>query len=621
MLHAPAAETVKPASSPKAMLPQPARLSHPHQGATRRCACGGRIGPDGECANCKARRLMRAALPAAATPAAVPPLVNQVLASPGRPLDPGTRALMESRFGHNFGGVQVHTDGRAADSARAVQAKAYTVGDHVVFGAGRYQPYTQTGRQLIAHELAHVVQQQHIGPTLQRAPLAPSTFDTSTAGMHERSARAYAEATGVQDQPGMQYTAGYAAWLAGEADKYKFLPPAVVRKNPLDLLNNGRINATTVLKINGVAQSSGASGTVTMGALIQQYKNAITPPSVTSKPDAAGVSCRFGDDFQIQSSAEITVYTAPGAQGWQKTLPPNAVLLPADQPPCAAKANVPVRFRGKPTDQEYANLIEASEREHAQALENLHNKHFVPYYHFVRSLQATGATEPDCAANLRGQINKRDDQAVLGFIFGDLAETARFDDPALGTHHSRVIPTVDANCNGITLVANQTRPQQPGLGPGNVRSVAPVSTPIVVANLAVSGNDLTHGGATLRTFGSPANANLALQAFQHYGISEVVRLGRFEFLLANGSAPSGPLAGLDKRAIDPAYYQVTFGAPAATDWSIVEVTGDQVKLIHNFGANRDEAYSALALMQRYGFNREVWIGPEANPELRFFRKD
>jgi hypothetical protein len=68
---------------------------------------------------------------------------------------------MESRFGHDFSRVQVYTGHRAAESAHAVNAKAYTVGQQIVFGAGRYQPNTFEGRLLLAHELTHSVQQAH----------------------------------------------------------------------------------------------------------------------------------------------------------------------------------------------------------------------------------------------------------------------------------------------------------------------------------------------------------------------------------------------------------------------------------------------------------------------------
>jgi hypothetical protein len=88
-----------------------------------------------------------------------PPIVHEVLRSPGRPLDPVTRLGMEARLGHDFGRVRLHDDARAAASARVVGAVAYTVGHHVVFGARRYSPDTPDGRALLAHELAHTVQQ------------------------------------------------------------------------------------------------------------------------------------------------------------------------------------------------------------------------------------------------------------------------------------------------------------------------------------------------------------------------------------------------------------------------------------------------------------------------------
>ena len=101
-----------------------------------------------------------------------PPIVQEVLRSPGQPLDAATRAYMEPRFGHDFGRVRVHADPRAADSARALDARAYTVGRDVVFGAEQYPTGSSQGRKLIAHELAHVVQQGFgaASPAIQRQP-------------------------------------------------------------------------------------------------------------------------------------------------------------------------------------------------------------------------------------------------------------------------------------------------------------------------------------------------------------------------------------------------------------------------------------------------------------------
>jgi hypothetical protein len=89
----------------------------------------------------------------------VSPLVNEVLSSTGQPLDQATRSFMQSQFGRDFTRVRVHADDHAAESASSLSARAYTVGDHIVFGAGEYEPGSSRGRQLIAHELTHVVQQ------------------------------------------------------------------------------------------------------------------------------------------------------------------------------------------------------------------------------------------------------------------------------------------------------------------------------------------------------------------------------------------------------------------------------------------------------------------------------
>jgi outer membrane protein OmpA-like peptidoglycan-associated protein len=109
--------------------------------------------------------------PAGAT---APPIVGDVLRSPGRPLDARTADRMGARFGFDFARVRIHDDGRAAASARAVGAVAYTVGSDVVFGAGRYDPASARGRRLLTHELTHVVQQSTAGDGARPGP-APAT--------------------------------------------------------------------------------------------------------------------------------------------------------------------------------------------------------------------------------------------------------------------------------------------------------------------------------------------------------------------------------------------------------------------------------------------------------------
>jgi hypothetical protein len=100
----------------------------------------------------------------------MPPSVSEALRAPGHALDAQTRKQMESRFGHDFSRVRVHTDEQADVSTRDVSARAFTVGRDVVFREGQYEPHTESGRRLLAHELAHVVQQgdQHHAPQTLR---------------------------------------------------------------------------------------------------------------------------------------------------------------------------------------------------------------------------------------------------------------------------------------------------------------------------------------------------------------------------------------------------------------------------------------------------------------------
>ena len=187
----------------------------------RKCACGGAPGPTGECEACRKKKLQRKltigasndpleqeanriadevlAAPAhsavsgappriqrfaghtGATTTTAPASVDRVLSSPGKPLEPTLRQDMEQRFGHDFSQVRVHSNEAAEQSAREVDAQAYTVGPNIVFGAGRLASGTNEVHRLIAHELTHVVQQSGLaaGETIWRQP-ARTTARTVT---------------------------------------------------------------------------------------------------------------------------------------------------------------------------------------------------------------------------------------------------------------------------------------------------------------------------------------------------------------------------------------------------------------------------------------------------------
>jgi uncharacterized protein DUF4157 len=142
-------------------MPSPAPA--PFGTLQRKCSCGGMASNGGECESCKKKKALQRQAAGSAGPAVAPPIVHQVLRSPGRPLDPGTRAFFEPRFGHDFSKVRIHSDAEAAASARMVNALAYTAGSQIVFAQGHYRPAEPEGRRLLAHELTHVVQQPEGG--------------------------------------------------------------------------------------------------------------------------------------------------------------------------------------------------------------------------------------------------------------------------------------------------------------------------------------------------------------------------------------------------------------------------------------------------------------------------
>lgn len=142
----------------------------------RKCACGNHTVAGGECMACnrKKQALQRKASernPAsgAEVSSIAPPIVHAVLRSSGQPLDSQTQALMTRKFGQDFSRVRVHTDTQAAESARQVNALAYTVGQAIVFGSGRYSPHTREGQRLVAHELVHTIQQDGRGGSMAGA--------------------------------------------------------------------------------------------------------------------------------------------------------------------------------------------------------------------------------------------------------------------------------------------------------------------------------------------------------------------------------------------------------------------------------------------------------------------
>jgi hypothetical protein len=108
----------------------------------------------------------------------------QSLKGGGQPLPESVRAFFEPFFGYDFSQVRVHNDTQAAESTKAINARAFTLGKDVVFGAGQYAPETSSGKRLLAHELTHVVQQADEVPTgIQREETEPRQIGTAPSSM------------------------------------------------------------------------------------------------------------------------------------------------------------------------------------------------------------------------------------------------------------------------------------------------------------------------------------------------------------------------------------------------------------------------------------------------------
>ena len=166
----------------------------------------------------------------------------------GQPLDPAARAFMEPRFGHDFSNVRVHTDSQAANAARAVNARAFTVGSAVVFGTGQYAPRAAEGRRLLAHELSHVVQQTNWISDSKRIESGRPVRGVPSIGLSviRRKSRARPAKDGETQTSTRRPTGFLGRWLRKRVPKG--LKPTKLRaalaQRLLDLAGSGEINLT-----------------------------------------------------------------------------------------------------------------------------------------------------------------------------------------------------------------------------------------------------------------------------------------------------------------------------------------------------------------------------------------
>lgn len=335
-------------------------------------------------------------------PGSVPPLVHQVLQSSGTPLDSSTRGFFERRFGHAFGNVRVHADAQAGESARAVNALAYTVGNDVVFAAGMYAPHTSAGRELLAHELTHTLQQdagsgswgQHDGLTLgdpgdaaereaeaaARAVLQPGratrhpflSAPRFPKGTEARTTIAAGSLSEAGSHPSSEIIEGCgekpAAAKGGSATSVSAGTRAVgkvIRRKATFTAGNPREerNAAELIVTGGPA---GVTLPMLNGKIIRNTadaEGAVKEPEIESTPKkGGGVQCRVKTVAENAGSYDESVLSAGP---WVFQTPRANVPRSLGLTPCRGEGDTTVTAHGKPSDADVAKANRTHEDHHA----------------------------------------------------------------------------------------------------------------------------------------------------------------------------------------------------------------------------------------------------------------
>jgi hypothetical protein len=259
----------------------------------------------GQCEACHEKSegsLQRAAVSRDEQPQGVPPIVHEVLSSPGQPLDAATRSYFEPRFGHDFSRVRVHTDAKAAASAKAVHARAFTQGSDIVFaGSGALRD-----QNTLAHELTHVVQQS-LGPTSTPHGLEVSPSNTAHEAEADRTARNVLSSGHASDSV-MSAAPSSLQRQGNEAPPHKLVPlstdPAEKHKASDAVVGDFQAAAEIIQAETGVDLTKGPGDTVRGMS------------EKTEKPGASNFSWhKTGRAIDINQNLKWVIVNEPAADG------------------------------------------------------------------------------------------------------------------------------------------------------------------------------------------------------------------------------------------------------------------------------------------------------------------
>lgn len=307
----------------------------------------------------------------------------------GQGIPESVRSYFEPRFGHDLGDVRLHTDSSAAQLSRSLNARAFTAGRDIFFGAEEYAPQTVEGKRLIAHELTHVLQQGAGSSMIRR--------------------------------------------------KIQFDSPTYLPENPIGRILGGKPVGYTTPTVNG---ASFPDNFMEAGSLVY---DALRPKE--ARYDSKAKECAF-NDFDVKVSANVVIPTKPEEGRWTMRLPGAGMKGVTG---CEKKKSVPVVMTGKPSSKKAGEWIEKNEEEHLNDLKKLYEKYLKPYFDSVLSLKGKGEDDVKCQAVLLEALGKdQKDAKVVKKFLDDLTQAVKKRDDG-GKHDFSSKIDAKNNCSEIEI--------------------------------------------------------------------------------------------------------------------------------------------------------------------------
>jgi hypothetical protein len=323
------------------------------------------------------------------------------LTGKGQPLPQAANHFFSSRMGADFSGVKLHSDKDAAASAKALNAKAYTISNHIVFSEGQYNTESTEGKKLLAHELTHVMQQ-----------------DKAIDGV----------------QPGEVQR------------KVIYSRPSYSKEDPIPKslrVGGGRLGETYIT-LNGQKLLTKLDA---MKAVFEAFNK-----NLTLKYDTVTKTCKVNTaDILLDISAAITLVTDPVNDKWSGSY---AGSLVAGSYTCSKLPTVNVEMVSKPSGGEaLQKSISNDEAQHFSDVIDVSEKHIEPFHKYLENLSLASENAADCGAKFNAAVGTKDIDMAKAFTEDWLKAVDKHDNPATGAHHYKSV-TDARNCNLVKITVS-----------------------------------------------------------------------------------------------------------------------------------------------------------------------